>query len=137
MEEIEPKGSCFATEEGTNPLPFTDKSATLSQANSKLLKKQRNLKQTTSSTKVEEGSKPRDSGSIEQDADVVIFIYRDEYYHKRDEWELQHPDKAYPEGIADIIIAKHRNGPIGDINLHFVPKLARFENIAAQEPSLL
>jgi len=79
----------------------------------------------------------RDSGSIEQDADVVVFIYRDDYYFKREEWELQHPDKEYPEGIADIIIAKHRNGPIGQINLRFVPRLARFENIANQEPSLL
>ena len=79
----------------------------------------------------------RDSGSIEQDADVVVFIYRDEYYHNREEWELQHPDKDYPEGIADIIIAKHRNGPTGQINLRFVPRLAKFENIANQEPSLL
>ena len=79
----------------------------------------------------------RDSGSIEQDADVVIFIYRDDYYFNREEWELQHPDREYPEGIADVIIAKHRNGPIGQINLRFVPRLARFENIANQEPSLL
>ncbi len=79
----------------------------------------------------------RDSGSIEQDADVVLFIYRDDYYINREEWEIQHPDREYPEGIADIIIAKHRNGPIGQINLRFVPRLARFENIANQEPSLL
>lgn len=79
----------------------------------------------------------RDSGSIEQDADVVIFIYRDEYYYTREEWETQYPDKEYPEGIADIIIAKHRNGPIGQINLRFTPSLARFENIANQEPSML
>jgi replicative DNA helicase len=79
----------------------------------------------------------RDSGSIEQDADVVIFIYRDEYYYDREEWESLHPDREYPEGIADIIIAKHRNGPIGQINLRFVPRLAKFENISNQEPSLL
>jgi len=79
----------------------------------------------------------RDSGSIEQDADVVVFIYRDEYYYNREEWETQHPDRDYPEGIADIIVAKHRNGPIGQVNLRFVPRLARFENIANQEPSLL
>jgi replicative DNA helicase len=79
----------------------------------------------------------RDSGSIEQDADVVLFIYRDDYYFNREEWELQHPDREYPEGIADVIIAKHRNGPIGQVNLRFVPRLARFENIANQEPSLL
>jgi len=79
----------------------------------------------------------RDSGSIEQDADVVVFIYRDEYYYNREEWETQYPDREYPEGIADIIIAKHRNGPTGQVNLRFIPRLAKFENIAKQEPSLL
>jgi len=81
----------------------------------------------------------RESGSIEQDADVVMFIYRDDYYYNREEWENQHPDKEYPEGIADIIIAKHRNGPIGEIKLRFVPKSARFTDIpiSSHEPSLL
>ncbi len=79
----------------------------------------------------------RDSGSIEQDADVVMFIYRDDYYYTREEWESQHPDKDYPEGIADIIIAKQRNGPTGEIKLHFVPSSAKFKDIASQEPSLL
>jgi len=80
----------------------------------------------------------RESGSIEQDADVVMFIYRDEVYYSREEWETQHPDKDYPEGIANIIIAKHRNGPIGEIDLRFVPKTAKFENmVTSQEPSLL
>jgi replicative DNA helicase len=79
----------------------------------------------------------RDSGSIEQDADVVVFIYRDEYYFTREEWETQHPDRDYPEGLADVIIAKHRNGPTGQVSLRFVPTLAKFENIANQEPSLL
>ena len=83
----------------------------------------------------------RDSGSIEQDADVVLFIYRDDYYYTKDEWQTQYPDKEYPEGIADIIIAKHRNGPIGQTTLRFVPRLAKFENAkfetAPTEPSLL
>ncbi len=79
----------------------------------------------------------RESGSIEQDADVVVFIYRDEYYYTREEWETQHPDKDYPTGIADIMIAKQRNGPIGDIKLHFSPKTAKFESITNQEPSIL
>jgi len=81
----------------------------------------------------------RESGSIEQDADVVMFIYRDDYYYNREDWENQHPDKEYPEGIADIIIAKHRNGPIGEIKLRFVPKAARFADIpiSSHEPSLL
>ena len=79
----------------------------------------------------------RESGSIEQDADVVLFIYRDDYYYDREQWESQHPDKEYPEGIADIIIAKHRNGPTGQISLRFLPKLAKFDNITNEEPSLL
>jgi len=79
----------------------------------------------------------RESGSIEQDADVVMFIYRDEVYFTKDEWEREHPDKEYPRGMADIIIAKHRNGPTGEIKLQFKPWLAKFENITNEEPSLL
>jgi len=82
----------------------------------------------------------RESGSIEQDADIVMFIYRDDYYYKRDGWEIQFPDKPYPEGIANIIIAKHRNGPTGEIDLHFLPRLAKFEDMiesSATETTLL
>jgi len=79
----------------------------------------------------------RESGSIEQDADVVIFICRDEVYFTREEWQTQHPERDYPEGIANIVIAKHRNGPIGQIDLHFSPKTARFDDISSGEPSLL
>jgi len=79
----------------------------------------------------------RDSGSIEQDADVVMFIYRDDYYYTRQEWESQHPEKDYPAGIADIMIAKQRNGPTGEIKLRFLPGTAKFEDITSQEPSLL
>lgn len=78
----------------------------------------------------------RDSGSIEQDADVVLFIYRDEYYHTEDEWSKEHAEE-YPREIADIIIAKHRNGPTGQIKLRFRHSLARFENISNEELSLL
>jgi len=77
----------------------------------------------------------RESGSIEQDADVVLFIYRDEYYIKEEEWP---PDKGeYPREQADIIIAKHRNGPTGRVKLRFRHNLARFESISSGEPSLL
>ena len=79
----------------------------------------------------------RESGSIEQDADIVTFIYRDDYYHTEDEWRIQHPEDEYPEGIAQVIIAKHRNGPTGELSLRFVPRMAKFENIASQEPTLL
>jgi replicative DNA helicase len=79
----------------------------------------------------------RDSGSIEQDADVVMFICRDEVYFTREEWQNLHPDRDYPEGLANIVIAKHRNGPTGQIDLHFSPKTARFDDISSGEPSLL
>lgn len=61
----------------------------------------------------------RESGAIEQDADVVMFIYRDDYYNK------DTPDK----NIAEIIIAKQRNGPIGTINLVWLPQYTKFANM--------
>jgi replicative DNA helicase len=79
----------------------------------------------------------RESGAIEQDADLVLFIYRDDAYYNEEEWQNQHPDKEYPKEIADIIIAKHRNGPTGQIKLRFKHSLTRFENIAKSEPTLL
>jgi replicative DNA helicase len=63
----------------------------------------------------------RDSGAIEQDADVILFVYRDEVYHP------ESPDK----GTAEIIIGKQRNGPIGKIRLAFIGNLTKFENLAA------
>jgi replicative DNA helicase len=83
----------------------------------------------------------RESGSIEQDADVVLFIYRDEYYHSEEEWEAQHPDSPYPREEADIIIAKNRNGPAGQVKLRFRHNLAKFYNfeypVSTEEPTLL
>ena len=79
----------------------------------------------------------RESGSIEQDADVVIFIYRDEYYYTEEEWQNQHPDRDYPREEADVIIAKNRNGPTGQIKLRFKHNLAKFYNISSEEPTLL
>ncbi|MCD6568074.1 MAG: replicative DNA helicase [Dehalococcoidia bacterium] len=73
----------------------------------------------------------RESGSIEQDADIVIFIYRDEIYYTEEEWNRMHDieREPYPRGLADIIVAKHRNGPIGQVKLRFVSKTARFSNL--------
>jgi len=68
----------------------------------------------------------RESGAIEQDADLIIFIYRDEVYHE------DSPDK----GIAEIIIAKQRNGPIGKVKLTFLGQYTRFENIASSSYSV-
>ncbi len=80
----------------------------------------------------------RESGSIEQDADVVLFIYRDEYYYKSEEdWIANHPDREYPREEADVIIAKHRNGPTGRVKLRFRHSLARFESLGSAEPTLL
>ncbi len=82
----------------------------------------------------------RESGSIEQDADLVLFIYRDDYYYPtREAWDKEHPGEEYPQGIANILVAKHRNGPTGTIDLHFAPKTAKFEDIGvpSEEPSLL
>ncbi len=82
----------------------------------------------------------RESGSIEQDADVVLFIYREEYYYpNEDDWRVQHPNSTgdYPREEADVIIAKHRNGPTGQIKLRFRHNLARFENLYSEEPRLI
>lgn len=79
----------------------------------------------------------RESGSIEQDADVVLFIYRDEYYYKNEEeWIAAHPDREFPHEQADVIIAKHRNGPTGRVKLRFRQNLAKFDNLGV-EPTLI
>ncbi len=79
----------------------------------------------------------RESGSIEQDADLVVFIYRDEvYYRTEDEWQREHADQEYPRELADIIIAKHRNGPIGQVKVRFKNALTKFENLSNAEPQL-
>jgi len=81
----------------------------------------------------------RESGSIEQDADIVMFVHREEaYYPNIEDWQNQFPDREYPREIADIIIAKHRNGPTGQMKLRFRHNLAKFENLTnVEEPSLL
>ena len=75
----------------------------------------------------------RDSGSIEQDADVVAFIYREDAYITEDDWGRLHPIDPYPKNLAEILVSKHRNGPLGTVNLYFRDKFARFENLAPSE----
>ena len=70
----------------------------------------------------------RESGSIEQDADVVAFIYREDIYTTREEWEKKNPSEQYPENIAELIVSKHRNGPLGTIPLYFRSDVVRFES---------
>jgi replicative DNA helicase len=77
----------------------------------------------------------RDSGSIEQDADVVMFIHREDVYTTEDEWEQQFPGRPYPKNIADIIIAKHRNGPTGNLQLFFRDNLVRFDSLTDRTAS--
>jgi len=75
----------------------------------------------------------RESGNLEQDADIVLFIYRDDVYYTEEEWLEEHPTKPYPKGIAQIIIAKHRNGPTGEVSLRFIPRLAKFTDLETKK----
>jgi len=84
------------------------------------------LSQLNRSPEGREGHRPRmsdlrESGSIEQDADVVMLLHREDYYHRSDE-------NYEPNNTAELIIAKQRNGPTGTINLTFREKITRFEN---------
>ena len=67
----------------------------------------------------------RESGALEQDADVVAFIYRDEVYNKEDD----NPSR----GTAEILLSKQRNGPTGDVHLAFLNSFTRFENLASED----
>ena len=78
--------------------------------------------ETRGGTKKPQLSDLRESGAIEQDADIVMFIYRPEYY------KIDEDDKGSTAGMADIIVAKHRSGGVGEVRLRFVSKYARFEN---------
>ncbi len=87
------------------------------------------LSQLNRSTETREDKRPvlsdlRESGAIEQDADIVCFIHRPEYYTKSSE-DANGNDIR---GLAELIVAKHRSGAVGDVKLRFVNRFARFEN---------
>ncbi len=90
------------------------------------------LSQLNRASEQREGNRPRmadlrESGSIEQDADVIMLLHREEYYHTQSpDWALENPDKV---GIAEIIIAKQRNGPTGVVRLRWNSGSTRFANI--------
>jgi replicative DNA helicase len=95
------------------------------------------LSQLNRAAEQREGHRPRmsdlrESGSIEQDADVVMMLHREEYYHKAEpEWAEQNPDKA---GIAEVIIAKQRNGPTGVVTLGWNAQSTRFQDLSYATP---
>ena len=68
----------------------------------------------------------RESGSLEQDSDVVMFIYRPDIYEQ----------ETLKQNIAEIVVAKHRNGPVGSLELVFRSNLAKFENAATRQVDL-
>jgi replicative DNA helicase len=70
----------------------------------------------------------RDSGSIEQDADIVMFLHREDLHYTEDDWAQQNPGKPYPKNIVDLIVAKHRNGPIGNVQFYFRDNWVRFDS---------
>jgi len=89
------------------------------------------LSQLNRASEGREGHRPRmsdlrESGAIEQDADVVMLLHREDYYH-RGEADYE------PTGVTDLILAKQRNGPIGNVELTFRPECVRFENYASEQ----
>ncbi len=82
----------------------------------------------------------RESGAIEQDADVVMFVYREEYYKRRQEPRIDSPEHAKwlaemesIHNVAEVIIGKQRHGPIGKVELYFEPEFTRFRDLMPEE----
>jgi replicative DNA helicase len=96
------------------------------------------LSQLNRAAEQREGHRPRmsdlrESGSIEQDADVIAMLHREEYYHQADpSWIEENPDRA---GVAELIIAKQRNGPTGTVKLTWVQHSTRFRDYSPAQPS--
>jgi replicative DNA helicase len=75
----------------------------------------------------------RDSGSIEQDSDIVMFIHREDIYYTEEEWEQHNPTRDYPRNLAEIIVAKHRHGPTGSVKMRFRDNLVRFDALEVDD----
>lgn len=97
------------------------------------------LSQLNRASEQREGNRPRmsdlrESGSIEQDADVIILLHREDYYHTQDpDWQND-PENADKIGTAELIVAKQRNGPTGVVRLTWDAHTTRFKNFSAQHP---
>jgi len=76
----------------------------------------------------------RESGSIEQDADVVMFIHREDKFITEEEWVRDNPGLIYPRGLAEMIVAKHRNGPVGSVELAVSDAFGKFRDNAQRVP---
>ena len=74
----------------------------------------------------------RESGSIEQNADVVAFIHREDVYVTGEDWVRRNPTHPYPENQAELIFAKHRNGPTCTVKLYFKNDFMSFFDVAEQ-----
>jgi hypothetical protein len=92
------------------------------------------LSQLNRASEQREGNRPRmadlrESGSIEQDADVILLLHREDYFHVQDEdWKSENADKV---GIAEVIVAKQRNGPTDVVKLKWDSRTTRFKNLEA------
>ena len=82
----------------------------------------------------------RESGAIEQDADVVMFIYREEYYAERKEpspgtedYQKWQEKMSKIHNVAEVLVAKQRHGPIGKVNLHFEGSITKFSNLSKSQ----
>ena len=76
----------------------------------------------------------RESGSIEQDADVVMLLYRADRYYTVNQWNQAYPGTTYPLNIAELNVAKHRNGPTGSVSLYFDPNTMQFFEADQRHP---
>lgn len=73
----------------------------------------------------------RDSGSIEQDADIVLLLHREEKQYTESQWAALRPGQPYPKGLAEVNVAKHRNGPTGSCTLVFMERTMQFVDVPA------